>query len=404
MRFLPFLLCLLLLVMVAPLRAGDELLTNQDVIELFKAGLGTELIAKKITTTENAFTLSPKAMIELKKNNVPDQIIELMLQESMKSQKKFRARIALDVQNLASPNSDIKRKAFARLRALGDAATPQIVEALGSNVPEVRAAAASALGDLGDKSAVERLQQLLTDPDQPVRYAAAYSLALLQDETALALARQNISSGTGPLDGFLKLAGLRKDLEYTGFISIRLLKDTDPQTRAMAAWALGEIDSKKALPSLEDALQNDRELEVKKAAALALGKIKAPTSFDIILTTCREVPAVRKEALIAIGQFPVELSAPFLVGALEQPLTPEQKTEVLNALRRLTGRDYGEDIATWRKWLQENKFKQASAPATPAVPITPTATMPANSANPASPVSAPAKAAEETKVNPAGGQ
>ncbi len=380
MRSLKLLCCLLLLLgTFAPARAADEVITNKDVIELIKAGLGAELIAKKVTTSETAFDMSSKAMIELKQSNVPDPIIDLMLQEFMKSQKKLRARIALEVQNLASENPDLRRKSFAYLRAIDSAALPQIAEALGSNLPALRAAAATALGDLGDKNSVPQLRVLLTDPDQPVRFAAAYSLNLLRDEEGLAMARRNISAGTGPLDGFLKLAGMRKDVEYVGFISVRLLKDTDTQTRTQAAWALGEIGNERGLSALEDALINDREVEVKKEAALALGKMKSDGSFDKLADCCRRYPAARKELLNAIGNYPVVRSAPFLVAALGQPLTPEQKTEVLNALRRLTGRDYGDDLLAWRTWLSDNKISSGSAgasapaaqqpaPATPGAP------------------------------------
>lgn len=398
--------CLLLLLAPlfgATLPAAEEVITNKDVIEMIKAGLGTDLISTKVTSSDTAFDMSSKAMIELKQSNVPDPVINLMLQEYMKTQKKLRSRIALEVQNLASENTDLRRKAYAYLRAIDSAALPQVEEALGSNVPALRAAAATALGDLGDKNAVMPLRALLTDGDQAVRFAAAYSLNLLRDEEALALARRSISSGTAPLDGFLKLAGLRKDHEYVGFISVRLLKDTDAQTRAQAAWALGEIANERGLSALEDALLNDREIPVKKEAALALGKIKADSSFEKLTDCCRRYPAARKELLTAIGNYPVNRSASFLVAALGQPLTPDQKTEVLNSLRRLTGRDYGDDLLAWRTWLSDNKISGNSAALNPPAPAgapVPPAAAPAGQPAPAAPDAGSAAPAAKDAAQP----
>jgi HEAT repeat protein len=43
--------------------------------------------------------------------------------------------------------------------------------------------------------------------------------------------------------------------------------------RRSAAHALGEIEDAKAIPALTDLLRGDRDPEVRRAAALALGEI-----------------------------------------------------------------------------------------------------------------------------------
>lgn len=358
--------CALMFACAALPAASDELLTNRNVIDLIKAGLGQELIAKKITTSDTAFDMSPKAMIELKQSGVADPIIELMLQAYMKTQKKMRARIAMEIQNLASDNPEIARKALGYLREIDTAAFAQLEEALESSTPQIRAAAAKTSGDLADKNAVNRLREMLHDPEQIVRFAAAGSLAQFQDDEAKNLARKSIAAGVNPLDGYLRLLGLRKDSEYLGFIAMRLLQDSDAQTRAEAARALGEIGGDRTVKPLEDALINDRETAVKSAAALALGKLQLEGSFDKLADACRRYPQGRKDVLCAIGQYPPAKSVPFLITALSQPLTAEEKTEVLNALRRLTARDYGEDYEAWKKWLDENRDK---LPATTQAPV-----------------------------------
>jgi len=60
--------------------SNKEVLTNQDVIELFKAGLSSEVVAAKIKTSTCNFDTSPAALKELKGAGVPDSLILAMVQ------------------------------------------------------------------------------------------------------------------------------------------------------------------------------------------------------------------------------------------------------------------------------------------------------------------------------------
>lgn len=62
--------------------AQSEILTNPDVIEMTEAGLKSELIADKIKTTGSNFDVSAKGLIALKKGNVADEVIALMVERS----------------------------------------------------------------------------------------------------------------------------------------------------------------------------------------------------------------------------------------------------------------------------------------------------------------------------------
>ncbi len=59
-----------------------EILTNATVIEMSKVGLGREIIFKKINDSKNSFDVSTNALIELKKANVADEVIALMLEKA----------------------------------------------------------------------------------------------------------------------------------------------------------------------------------------------------------------------------------------------------------------------------------------------------------------------------------
>lgn len=63
-------------------RPGSELLTNDTVISLVKAGLGPEAIEAKIGASRGSFDTSTNALIALKQAGVPDSVIAAMLKGS----------------------------------------------------------------------------------------------------------------------------------------------------------------------------------------------------------------------------------------------------------------------------------------------------------------------------------
>ena len=61
---------------------GQEILRNEEIVKLSKAGLSIDTIAAKIRTSDNAFRTDSDSLIELVKAGVPDDIIRVMILES----------------------------------------------------------------------------------------------------------------------------------------------------------------------------------------------------------------------------------------------------------------------------------------------------------------------------------
>jgi hypothetical protein len=55
-------------------------LTNSDVLSMVKSGMGEETIVLAIKQGPAGFDLSPEALIELKKEGVPDRVLNTMLE------------------------------------------------------------------------------------------------------------------------------------------------------------------------------------------------------------------------------------------------------------------------------------------------------------------------------------
>jgi len=164
---------------------------------------------------------------------------------------------------------------------------------------------------------------------------------------------------------------LRKRLFGFGPVYVRtrdaLTSDPDPVRRARAAEALGEFLDHHALVPLADAVRNDASDVVRTAAVSALGRLNHPggnvtiaaamtdPSVDVrraAMTAVRTVnffreydallsgladddTAVRRRAVLLVGQHRVEAAAPALAGLLRGDADPDVRQSSAWALGRL---------------------------------------------------------------------
>ncbi|AKB76086.1 hypothetical protein MSLAZ_2825 [Methanosarcina lacustris Z-7289] len=146
------------------------------------------------------------------------------------------------------PSPEIRKHAAEALGNLRDEkAVPNLVKKLADLSPEVRNASAYALGKLGDKRAVEPLIGMLEETDSELRITAVYALGNLR-----------VPQAVSPL--------------------IKMLDDDNPWVRKGAAEALGKSGDKRAIEALLTKL-NDMDPEVRRVAAGALGIIKDDSDF-----------------------------------------------------------------------------------------------------------------------------
>jgi hypothetical protein len=76
----PILVIIILFAAAATAFAQAETLTNNDIVEMTKAGLPAVIVAKKIRTSNTKFDITAAGLIELKKANVADEILTLMIE------------------------------------------------------------------------------------------------------------------------------------------------------------------------------------------------------------------------------------------------------------------------------------------------------------------------------------
>jgi hypothetical protein len=61
------------------LRPGTRVMTNEDVVQMLKTGIGENLVIEKIVTSSCEFKTDPEDITELHGRGVPDSIIAAMM-------------------------------------------------------------------------------------------------------------------------------------------------------------------------------------------------------------------------------------------------------------------------------------------------------------------------------------
>lgn len=252
-------------------------------------------------------------------------------------------------------------------RSVAEDAAPLLVQALRSPLPELREAAALALGRCGLHQGVDALIAATSDPVAQVRQAALLGLGLLRDDRALVELGERFAASGLPVGdrSFAVLGlGLSRRAEALPFLRAALERDLNPdrlmgdeeklliatvwaagllgspdllplltarteelertsalasrRVRTICLWAMGAIGDRGATAFLIRRLGN-LDLGIERAAAQALGRLRDPGSLGA-LTTRLSVTSdlqVRVACLLAIGRIGGPAAARVLQGYAE---------------------------------------------------------------------------------------
>jgi hypothetical protein len=258
-------------------------------------------------------------------------------------------RIRIILQGLASESVDRRREAEGQLLDLRDPeAVGPLVKVMGAREPYLRILLAQTLGGIpGDVASRALVEMVLREPDDAVR------------TTLLEPLRRR--------EGDLVPARL-----------VRALKSRDVRVINRAAWALGNLEVFAAVPRLLDVLVTSEERMVLVpsggpayggapgalmayngiAAAYMTGPVVGPGAVAFGATVVpNTVGFTPNGAPITLG--PNGFGGNNFVGADKGPQPAlatftSRNVEVLGALSRLTGQDFGYDVPAWRAWVSRS--------------------------------------------------
>lgn len=193
-------------------------------------------------------------------------------------------------------------------------ATGALIEALDDDVSEVRLRAAKALGAVGGRAAVRPLLRALSEPNRWSTIRIGDILSGMGSPVVAELLDAFPELGLHAQVACLDILGRIRSLEAVAWLRARL-RDPQPDVRARAAHALGQIGDPEAGPDLVDAL-GDQQWPVRAMAAKALGKIRYRQAIHRLATALTDPQWwVRANAAEALRLMP-----PGGIEALEQAL------------------------------------------------------------------------------------
>ncbi len=177
--------------------------------------------------------------------------------------------------------------------------------------PVARAAELAALGHRAPvaRADVDRLASAATrDPDPRVRAAALGALVRGAPGDALtAWAGARTDPAPAVRRRVAELApAVPADPAVVPAV-LDLLDDADVTVVEAAAWAVGELGDVAigagAVARLAGVVRDHRDALAREAAVAALGALGDPDALPVILAACRDKPAVRRRAVLALAPF-----------------------------------------------------------------------------------------------------
>lgn len=177
-------------------------------------------------------------------------------------------------------------------------APARIKQALSDENWYVRGEAARALARLGDKSASQLLLPLLKDQSWFVRCAALEAIASLGEPPDTQILRDLMNSP----DAYVRARAAATVTvgDSAGVALIQALGDGDPLVRRTAASALGELKASNAVEALLKLLKDDDDASVRKASAIALGRIGDKSAASAVQGAAAEAAADQWEYFAAL--------------------------------------------------------------------------------------------------------
>lgn len=228
---------------------------------------------------------------------------------------------------------------IAAALALGEleeiSAVDPMLQILTRDYPLQRSSAALSLGMIGDERAVETLlKELKADKDKNVRSGSALALGKIGEERAVSLLIQRLGDKKADVRGNAALAlGMIGDetaveplievLESGKAADGRLksVLNTNPEVRKSAVLALGEIGCKDATEVLINVLVDEEEpQEVRKAAAESLGTIGDLGTFDTLSGVLNDADvhtSITEGVISALGKIDDRKAAETLIEQLD---------------------------------------------------------------------------------------
>ena len=179
-----------------------------------------------------------------------------------------------------------------------------LIKMLKDKDKEVRRAAASALGVIGDSRAVIPLAEAMIINNDPVCFAAYLSLSKINDDKCLNVLLKHLNIGKISIDKKIQIIYLLGDLKdkKATKVLIKQLKSKNEHVRSKAVDALGKIGDRRAVEPLLELLSNSNDGFIRSDIIEALGNTGDTRAVQPIINNCRHNRICSKNSILALGK------------------------------------------------------------------------------------------------------
>jgi len=229
--------------------------------------------------------------------------------------------VSVLLRTLEDPIHGVRKNVVEALGKLGNpGTTPALVGLLESQSPDLRGEAALALARVKDRRATSALVDLMEgDPDDEVRWRAAYAVAATEDPEAMeALARA--VSDRRPLVAMYAARGIGKFGSEADWRALRpALAHEDWRVQVDALIAMDSVLDTTSVPALLPLLESPNP-HVRATACVVLGDLLHPSASDALRERLKDPnPAVRANAVLAVAKVDEHAALPLVAELTEDP-------------------------------------------------------------------------------------
>jgi len=180
------------------------------------------------------------------------------------------------------------------------------------------------------------------DQKKIAREQAAYGTTADQRMSSLAVEAKAAKAGPA-----------HQQAEFTRSLASRVLEEHDPRVRARIVETAAEFDTPAAAAICRGGLE-DPEPRVRTAACGAWRQRGGPEAVQMLAARYHadQDLDVRLRALRELGDLQNAAAVPVLARALEDP-DPAVQYRAVAALKKVSGRDLGDDVNKWRAWAAD---------------------------------------------------
>lgn len=277
-----------------------------------------------------------------------------------------------------------ENSAFA-LKEIGDtSANPLLIEYLKNKNREIQFTAAEVIANLFDLKTAETLSKLLESSDKSIFAPSAFVLGRYKYEPARKKIESLVADKTNPDREILAQSlGWLQNKESIPLL-IAILQEKEGEGRYGAAWSLGMLNAESATEILES-VANGKDNKLTRIAIESLGQIRSPKSLgfltkkvesnkelaSVLLASIASIPGeestkildkyalsseiiIQKAALQAILQRKDKANTKVLVQILESSKNADITSEAQLALKAISGQNF----STRNEWINWYKKSQ----------------------------------------------